>query len=100
MGMSRVTIRKGIQQLIEEGLLFRRHGSGTYVSERIEARGPLITSFSDDARSRGDDPRLVWMMRSYEHATTEVEVAAERPIANTVDRTTAEQPGIGNTKNN
>src|SRR3546814_8038070 len=31
MGMSRVTIRKGIQKLIEEGLLFRRHGSGTYV---------------------------------------------------------------------
>lgn len=39
MGMSRVTIRKGIQKLIEEGLLFRRHGSGTYVSDRIEARG-------------------------------------------------------------
>src|SRR3546814_585741 len=37
MGMSRVTIRKGIQKLIEEGLLFRRHGSGTYVTERILA---------------------------------------------------------------
>src|SRR3546814_13841797 len=54
MGMSRVTIRKGIQKLIEEGLLFRRHGSGTYVSDRIEARGAMLTSFSEDARSRGD----------------------------------------------
>src|SRR3546814_7043196 len=33
MGMSRVTIRKGIQKIIEAGLLFRRHGSGTYVPE-------------------------------------------------------------------
>src|SRR3546814_1749183 len=77
MGMARVTIRKGIQKLIEEGLLFRRHGSGTYVSDRIEARGAMLTSFSEDARSRGDDPSVVWMMRSYDNATDE-EAAALR----------------------
>ncbi len=86
MGMSRVTIRKGIQKLIEEGLLFRRHGSGTYVSDRIEARGAMLTSFSEDARLRGDDPGVVWMMRSYANATDEEAAALEIPIATKVAR--------------
>src|SRR3546814_11416835 len=86
MGMARVTIRKGIQKLIEEGLLFRRHGSGTYVSDRIEARGAMLTSFSEDARSRGDDPSVVWMMRSYANATDEEAAPLELPIATKVER--------------
>src|SRR3546814_15505908 len=86
MGMSRVTIRKGIQKLIEEGLLFRRHGSGTYVTERILARGATLTSFSEDARSRGDNPGVVWMMRAYASATDEEAVALELPLATTVPR--------------
>src|SRR3546814_14264574 len=68
MGMSRVTIRKGIQTLIEEGVLFRRHCSGTYVTERILARGATLTRFSEDARSSGDNPGGVWMMRAYARA--------------------------------
>ena len=86
MGMSRVTIRKGIQKLIEEGLLFRRHGSGTYVTERILARGATLTSFSEDARSRGDNPGVVWMMRAYASATDEEAAALEIPIATKVAR--------------
>ena len=84
--MSRVTIRKGIQKLIEEGLLFRRHGSGTYVSERIQARGATLTSFSEDARSRGDDPGVVWMMRAYASATDEEASALEVPAKTRVAR--------------
>src|SRR3546814_16290423 len=86
MGIARGTIRKGIQKFIGEGLLFRRHGSGTYVSDRIEARGAMLTSFSEDARSRGDDPSVVWMMRSYANATDEEAAALEIPIATTVAR--------------
>jgi len=86
MGMSRVTIRKGIQKLIEEGLLFRRHGSGTFVSPRIQAPGTKLTSFSDDARSRGDDPGVVWMMRAYASATVEEASALEIPAQTRVAR--------------
>ena len=86
MGMSRVTIRKGIQKLIEEGLLFRRHGSGTYVSERIQARGATLTSFSEDARSRGDDPGVVWMMRAYASATDEEATVLQIPAKTRVAR--------------
>ena len=35
IGASRVTIRKATELLIEEGLLSRRQGSGTYVTPRI-----------------------------------------------------------------
>ncbi|WP_430636471.1 GntR family transcriptional regulator [Sphingomonas hankookensis] len=40
-GLSRVTVRKGIQQLIDEGIVVRRQGSGTFVApgSRRAARG-------------------------------------------------------------
>ena len=73
-GMSRVTVRKGIAQLIEEGVLFRKQGSGTFVS-RIEAPSSALSGFSDDARSRGESPGVIWMIRSYA-APTEEEATA------------------------
>src|SRR5215203_984496 len=33
LGVSRPTLRAAIDELVREGLLRRRHGSGTYVSE-------------------------------------------------------------------
>lgn len=70
-GMSRVTVRKGIDQLIEEGILFRRQGSGTFVSKRIEAAGSALSGFSDDARSRGENPGVIWMIKTYASPTDE-----------------------------
>jgi GntR family transcriptional regulator len=63
-GASRVTIRKAIEQLVEEGLLLRRHGSGTYVAPRIEQRGGDLTSFSSDAQNRGAAPSSLWIMKT------------------------------------
>ncbi|MCR4830069.1 MAG: GntR family transcriptional regulator [Pseudobutyrivibrio sp.] len=34
-GVSRQTVRKAIGQLIDEGYLYAKHGSGTYVAERV-----------------------------------------------------------------
>lgn len=70
-GMSRVTVRKSIGTLIEEGVLFRKKGSGTFVATRIEAPNSSLSSFSDDARSRGEDPGVIWMLRSYATPTQE-----------------------------
>lgn len=70
-GMSRVTVRKGIERLIEEGLLFRKQGSGTYVAPRIVAAGSTLSGFSDDARRRGEKPGTIWIMRSYAKPTEE-----------------------------
>ena len=63
-GLSRVTVRKGIKQLIDEGVLIRKQGSGTFVARRIETPGAKLNSFSDDTRSRGEDPGVVWIYKS------------------------------------
>ncbi|AXB79710.1 GntR family transcriptional regulator [Novosphingobium sp. P6W] len=76
-GMSRVTVRKGIEQLIDEGVLFRKQGSGTFVARRIEAPGAKLSSFSDDTRSRGEDPGVVWIYKSYAQPTEEEAAALD-----------------------
>jgi GntR family transcriptional regulator len=63
MGASRVTVRKAIALLIDEGLLSRRHGSGTFVSLRIQARGTRLSSFSQDAAARGETTDSIWMKK-------------------------------------
>jgi len=62
--VSRITVRKAIDALVEEGLLVRRQGSGNFVSSRIEKNFAKLTSFSEDMRSRGLKPRSVWLNRA------------------------------------
>lgn len=71
MGASRVTVRKAIEILIEEGLLSRRQGSGTFVSPRIQAPGSFLTSFSEDAEARGDAANTRWLSKTIDAATAE-----------------------------
>ena len=85
-GASRVTIRKAVDQLIGEKLLFRKQGSGTFVSKRLEAPGAYLTGFSDDARSRGQEPGCIWLMRSYANPTSEEAAVLNVPAASTVAR--------------
>jgi GntR family transcriptional regulator len=63
IGASRVTVRKAIDRLIAEGLLFRRQGSGTFVSTQIEAEGSFLTGFTEDAGARGDKPDTIWITK-------------------------------------
>lgn len=55
--VSRMTIRKAIDELAKEGFVYRLQGKGTFVACR-RIRQPLskITSFSDDMRQRGLTP--------------------------------------------
>jgi GntR family transcriptional regulator len=71
MNASRVTVRKAIELLVEEGLLTRRHGSGTFVSQRIEAPGSFLSSFSEDAKARGETSETIWLMRAADVASDE-----------------------------
>jgi GntR family transcriptional regulator len=56
LGVSRLTVRAALEELVREGYLVRRRGSGTYVSEPKIAQELTLTSFSDDMRRRGMRP--------------------------------------------
>jgi GntR family transcriptional regulator len=62
--ISRITVRKALDGLVEEGVLVRRHGSGTFVSARVEKNFSKLTSFSEDMRARGRTPRSEWLRRA------------------------------------
>lgn len=56
LGVSRPTLRQAIDGLVTEGLLDRRHGSGTYVAEPRIAVSLTMTSFTEDMIRRGMKP--------------------------------------------
>jgi GntR family transcriptional regulator len=64
--VSRVTVRKAVQDLVKGGILVQRHGSGTFVAprvERVEQSLSLLTSFTEDMARRGMTVRSTWLDR-------------------------------------
>ena len=63
LDLSRVTVRKAIEALVEEGRLRRRHGSKTEIASHVEKSLSTLTSFSEDMKSRGLSPGCVWISK-------------------------------------
>jgi GntR family transcriptional regulator len=64
--VSRVTVRKAVLQLVKDGVLVQRHGSGTFVApqtERVEQSLSQLTSFTEDMARRGMAVRAEWLER-------------------------------------
>jgi GntR family transcriptional regulator len=58
-GVARATVTQAIDDLVSRGLVYRVHGSGTFVAEP-KFRQPLtLTSFTEDMRARGMNPGSV-----------------------------------------
>ena len=54
--VSRTTLRKAIADLIADGVLFHRHGAGTFIhraTPRVDQPSSRLTSFTEDMRLRG-----------------------------------------------
>lgn len=64
IGISRVTVRKSLDVLLREGLLSRRHGSGTYIAPRIEQPAALLAGFSAEMANRGLAAGSVWIEKA------------------------------------
>lgn len=56
LGVARMTLRRAVDELVRDGRLVRRHGSGTFVAAPKIAASLHVSSFSDDMRRRGHVP--------------------------------------------
>jgi GntR family transcriptional regulator len=56
LGVSRLTVRAALDDLVRDGYLIRRRGSGTFVSEPKIAQELTMTSFTEDMKRRGMEP--------------------------------------------
>ncbi|RYZ31720.1 MAG: GntR family transcriptional regulator, partial [Propionibacteriaceae bacterium] len=85
LGVSRVTVRQAIADLVEGGVLERVHGKGTYVTgPQVDSRLHL-TSFSREMRDRGLLPATVVLSAREEPADDEVAYGLRiRPSRNVV----------------
>ncbi len=62
--LSRVTVRKAIQDLVDRGLVTQRQGSGSFVRARmprVEQSLSRLTSFSEDMARRGMASTSTWL---------------------------------------
>lgn len=73
--VSRVTVRKALDGLVDAGLLTRRHGAGTFVATRVEKNFASITSFTEDMQARGRHPHSEWIARAEGLVTPEEAMA-------------------------
>src|SRR5574340_1673745 len=56
--VSRMTIRESLEDLVDEGLLYRRHGVGTFVAfPHLQRDHTRLTSFFDKAEEEGVEVR-------------------------------------------
>ena len=65
-GLSRVTVRKAIEPLVEKGMIVQRRGSGSFVSPnagRVEQALSRLTSFTEDMARREMNFTSVWLKR-------------------------------------
>jgi len=86
LDVSRVTARKAIDQLVEQGLVVRKRGSGNYVAPRIEQPLSNLSSFSEQLRQRGHQPGSRWLSRAVVMASPEEQLTLGLSTNNRVAR--------------
>jgi len=73
--VSRVTVRKAIEDLVRDGLLIQRQGAGTFVAGRFEQPLSILAGFSEDMQARGLRPGSKWLEKKLARPTPEEAMA-------------------------
>jgi GntR family transcriptional regulator len=85
--VSRMTIRESIEDLVDEGLLYRRHGVGTFVAfPHLQRDHTRLTSFFDKAEDEGINVRVTLLSLEVIPATPKVAKALDLPVGSQVIR--------------
>src|SRR5919198_2600208 len=67
--VARATVTQAIDELAGKGLVYRVHGSGTFVAEPKFRQPQTLTSFTEDMRARGMTPGSIVLAREVAPAT-------------------------------
>lgn len=85
--VSRMTIRESIEDLVNEGLLYRRHGVGTFVAfPHLQRDHTRLTSFFDKAEDEGIEVRARLLKLEVVPAKPKVALALDIPTGTRVIR--------------
>ncbi|MBL4646460.1 MAG: GntR family transcriptional regulator [Rhizobiales bacterium] len=87
--LSRVTVRKAVQPLVEAGLIVQRRGSGTIVADKVisvEQSISRLTSFSEDMARRDLNASSIWLERGIFLPSPEETMALGLSAAESVSR--------------
>ncbi|WP_176331549.1 GntR family transcriptional regulator [Burkholderia vietnamiensis] len=68
LGVSRITARKAIALLVEQGLIRRTQGAGNFIQPRYEDPLSRLSSFSEMLEHRGFKPSSQWLEREIQPA--------------------------------
>lgn len=63
LNISRITARKALERLAQQGLIRRTHGSGTFITPRFNEPLTRLSSFTELLAQRGFKPGSRWLSR-------------------------------------
>jgi GntR family transcriptional regulator len=80
--VSRITVREAVNRLVQDGLVERRQGKGTYVvAQKLRRNIAKVYSFSHDMVHLGLRPSSVVLVQTVEQASPEVAAILKLPAA-------------------